>query len=220
MKDTLVIDLDGPIFDYNAAYADLWQRKGVSLETMNRAAYWAQDMYNVPFLTGVHKERLDSFMNEKFWAEMNPFRGALEAVNELAERFVIVGVTTSEEKYNGVREARLKELGFKVDMCYSTGRDGGANKNPKARVINSLRPWGVIDDLPTGLLELNQTTKKFLLARNADDPKGPTHGDVLGHYFLKNVQNCSVFKFYGEYKQSGLREIADFINGFYPRNNS
>lgn len=173
-KPIIVIDIDGPLQDYNAAYATHWERVfGEKLVMANPRAYWAASQWNARRLKGAELDMFTKSFDEEFWATIPATEHAVKDVAFLAQDYRIMACTTSDPKYSEVRKQRLLSQGFKIEEVFSVGKHPDSSVNPKASVINSVNPAMVIDDLPLGLKDLNPDIVRVLFARAMRDPRHP-----------------------------------------------
>jgi len=86
MSRTIALDADGVLLDYNAAYANAWEKAFGKLPALRDPdAYWPMDHWAVERLSGESLTRFRSEFNEEFWSTIPAIDGAVEACNQLAD---------------------------------------------------------------------------------------------------------------------------------------
>ncbi len=215
MKPTLIVDVDGPLLNYNKGYAKHWERlTGEPVELKDPTAYHAHNQYKVPFLEGEALDIFERTFDEQFWLSLDPMPGAIRAIEKLAKKYEIFAVTTSSTDYFNVRRSHIYRLGFNIIDVVSVGNKNPGftpwSYNPKAMYINLMKPDIVIDDLYVGLLGLDDKPIKYLIDRNASDPKGPARGlDGSLKSGITEIPNIRILSSTGEYKESGLKSVLE-----------
>lgn len=146
-RPIIALDCDGVLLDYHLAYARAWQRAfGVFPCERDAKAYWPWDRWKVQRLNGKPLLRLRGHFNEHFWSTMPAMPDALAACHLLVDAgYQLHCVTAIQPQFEGARSLNLKRLGFPITKVSATPVQQ-AGSNPKAEVINRLRPLAFVDD--------------------------------------------------------------------------
>lgn len=174
----LAVDCDGVLLDYNAAYAGAWRRAfGETPRLINADAYWATDRWSVRKLEGADLAHFHSVLDEEFWSNIPPISGALEACELLTNLGLeLVCVTAMEPQFENARMSNLQTLGFPLQRVMATA--GGKNGiNPKASVVNAIKPVAFVDDFAPYLVGIDASTHLALVER--ESAGSPNMGPLL-----------------------------------------
>lgn len=167
--NTIAIDCDGVLLDYNTAYAQAWQRAfGAGPVLVNPKAYWPMDRWGVQKLTGTALVRFRAEFDEVFWSSVPAVPNALQACELLARQgYELVCVTALDAKFATARTHNLQSLGFPIDRIITT--DTIANgRSPKAEALNALRPAAFVDDYAPYLVGVDRSIHLALIMRDAE----------------------------------------------------
>jgi phosphoglycolate phosphatase-like HAD superfamily hydrolase len=177
-KPVIALDADGVLLDYNLAYASAWQRAfGNYPAEKDTSAYWALDRWDVARLEADALNQLRSAFDTSFWSSLPALPGAIEACNCLvAAGYELVCVTALSHQYGAARQCNLKALGFPIVQVH-TADEGFAQVNPKAELINALKPVAFADDYLPFLAGIGSHTHCALIHRRAT--KTPNIGESL-----------------------------------------
>jgi phosphoglycolate phosphatase-like HAD superfamily hydrolase len=177
-KQVIALDADGVLLDYNLAYASAWQRAfGKYPAEKDASAYWALDRWDVARLQEDALNQLRSAFDTSFWSSLPALPGAIEACNYLvAAGYALVCVTALSHKHGAARQSNLKALGFPIEQVY-TADEGFAQGNPKAELINALKPVAFADDYLPFLAGIDSPIHSALIHRRAT--KTPNVGESL-----------------------------------------
>ncbi|WP_294767604.1 HAD family hydrolase [uncultured Rhodoferax sp.] len=174
----LAVDCDGVLLDYNAAYAGAWRRAfGETPRLVNPDAYWARDRWAVHKLEGADLAHFHSVFDETFWSNIPAISGALEACELLTSLGLeLVCVTAMEPQFASARRRNLQNLGFPIQRVMATS--GAVNGiNPKASVVNAIKPVAFVDDFAPYLVDIDAGTHLALVER--ESAGGPNTGPLL-----------------------------------------
>lgn len=174
---TIAIDGDGVLLDYNAAYAQAWERAfGAHPALKNPQAYWPIDRWAVERLTGARLEQFRAAFDEEFWSTIPAIPDALQACATLtAHGYELVCVTALDEKFSGARAKNLQRLGFPIARVITTG-NVVTHRSPKAEVLEVLRPVAFVDDYAPYLIGVDSNIHLALIMRDAAG--SPNTGDL------------------------------------------
>ena len=146
-NQTIVLDADGVLLDYNLAYAGAWKSAfghRPALRDVN--AYWAFDRWQVDRLEGTSLERFRECFHEEFWTSIPAIDGSVEACKTLVSHGCqLVCVTALESRYREARLSNLRTLGFPIDDVF-TVEDRGRSESPKVDIIRKINPIAFVDD--------------------------------------------------------------------------
>lgn len=176
--DTIAIDADGVLLNYNEAYAVAWQRAfGILPDLKNGDAYWPQKRWRVESLTGPTLEHFRSHFDEAFWSSLPAYDGAIDACLRLKRAgFDLVCVSAIDPRFRRARERNLQNLGFPIERVFCTeGIDGPIS--PKALALMSIAPIAFVDDYLPYMRGIPSSIHAALITR---DPFGsPNVGSEL-----------------------------------------
>jgi phosphoglycolate phosphatase-like HAD superfamily hydrolase len=177
----IALDADGVLLDYNAAYADVWERAfNVRPKLINPDGYHATDRYEVPSLEGTELQHFRSFFDEQFWSTVPPISGALEACQRLAKAgHPLVCVSALPTEFAAARLRNLQSLGFPIDAVFATPQKG-LEPSPKAIKITELAPVAFVDDYVRYLHGVPVHIHRALIVR---DPCNSPNNDPLQAHF-------------------------------------
>lgn len=181
MENNLIaIDGDGVIFNWNDAYARLWERCfGVPLSVHDEKAYFAMHRFNVPVLQGKDKAKFRAARDEQFWTTMDILPGAIQACHTLIEKgFELVMVTAADHKTREFRQRNLHDKGVPINKVYTVS-DEPCIGSPKAKVLSELKPLAFVDDFLPYFKGVDKSIYKVLIDRNKECPHSPNKGDDL-----------------------------------------
>jgi len=163
------LDADGVLLDYNAAYANAWEKAFGKLPALRDPdAYWPMDHWAVERLSGESLTRFRSEFNEEFWSTIPAIDGAVEACNQLAdEGYRLVCVTALDEAFAEARRHNLLALGFPIDHVIVTA-GAGHDVSPKRDAIERLMPAAFVDDFLPYHRGLSADVHKALILRESN----------------------------------------------------
>lgn len=181
-KDVIAIDGDGVIFNWNDAYATLWDRCfGEKLVVKDEKAYFAMDRFKVPTLTGAAKQKFRDARDEWFWTTMPILPGAIEACQLLIQQgYELVMVTAADHSTREYRQFNLISKGVPIHKVYTVDSEV-TSVSPKAKVLEELRPLVFIDDYLPYFKGIRPSIYKVLIDRNKECPNNPNNGDGRKH---------------------------------------
>lgn len=178
-KQTIVLDCDGVMVDYKPSYPIVYKKAFGNdlIKVHNRETYHAHVLYGledciddpdfaIPFF--------DKFTDE-VWENLPAWPGAVEASHKLAEKYHLICVTSMNPKHTQARYNNLKNLGFPYMEVIAVGRNVSCienmttTKNPKAEILNSIKPAFFIDDLYRNFDDLDPSIKRVLLDSGQHD---------------------------------------------------
>lgn len=176
-NNTIAIDGDGVIFNWNNSYARLWERVfGKKLEVQDDKAYFAIDRFKVPKLQGDDLQKFRQARDEEFWTTMDILPGAIEACNILIDNgFHLVMVTAADHATREFRQRNLIDKGVPIHTVYTVS-DEPCEGSPKAAVLNELKPLVFIDDYLPYFKGVDGSITKVLIDRNRECPNNPNMG--------------------------------------------
>lgn len=188
-SESIVLDGDGVLVDYHAAYPLAWQRAFGTLPGLkDKNAYWPHDRWDVPRLEGAELEHFRSKFDAEFWATIPANPGALEACIRLAAAgYRLVCVTALASQFQEARRQNLLSLGFPIDTVIATTNEIVGGVSPKAKAIRKLNAVAFVDDYLPYLLGIEGKTHLALITRetNGSPNRGPelekvhsTHNDL------------------------------------------
>lgn len=201
----IALDCDGVLLDYGKAYSCAWGRAFGKAPTLsNASAYWPQDRWGVPLLSGAELERFRAVFDELFWSTIPPVTGALEACHQLVRAgFTLVCVTALDERNLNARRKNFRDFGFPLVDVIATPHSA-PGRSPKADALNALKPVAFVDDFAPYLEGVDESIHKALILR---DPEGsPNVGQALE---LANSTHANLQEF-AEYWCSEIASKRDF----------
>ncbi len=197
-KQVIALDADGVLLDYNLAYASAWQRAfGKYPAEKDASAYWALDRWDVARLQADALNQLRSAFDTSFWSSIPALPGAVEACHYLVDAgYELVCVTALSHKYGAARQSNLTALGFPIRQVH-TADEKLAQVNPKAELINALKPVAFADDYLPFLEGIEGHIHSALIHRRATktpnvgaslDAVASQHADLLefAHWWVAN----------------------------------
>lgn len=164
----IALDADGVLLDYAAAYQAAWERAfGVLPALKNPDAFWPWDRWDVPRLSHTELQPLRDVMDETFWTGIPSMEGAVQACESLIKAgHRLVCVTALNPKWAEARKANLERIGFGLaDLVVADNTKG--DSNPKAPLINAMRPQVFVDDYLPYMLGIQSDVHKALVVRDA-----------------------------------------------------
>ena len=180
-KETIVLDADGVLLDYNQAYRHLWYRAfGVLPELADPQAYFPFDRWDVPRLGPAERDHLRACRDESFWTTISAMTGALDAVMNLhAAGYELICVSALPAEYQGARLKNLLDLGFPIEEVIATPETATSDpsRSVKASAIEQIRPVAFVDDYAPYLRGIPSGVHAALVMR---EPNGsPNAGENL-----------------------------------------
>lgn len=195
----MVLDGDGVLLDYHAAYPLAWKNAfGVLPSLKDKYAYWPHDRWDVPRLVGAELEHFRSKFDFGFWSTIPANPGALEACKRLVDAgYKLVCVTALASQFQEARRQNLLSLGFPVGAVIATTNYIVDGVSPKAKAIRELEAVAFVDDYLPYLLGISGETHLALISRetNGTPNVGPelervhsTHHDLAAFvdYWLQS----------------------------------
>lgn len=166
LKPIIALDADGVLLNYHVAYRNAWYKAFNQFPALKDSnAYWPIDRWEVRKLDGDELIHFRSFFNKKFWETIPAIDGAVEACNSLhAAGFELICVSALESKFENSRLKNLKTLGFPINRVFATSTTD-ERINPKAEVINSIKPIVFIDDFLPYYRGISQKIHKALILK-------------------------------------------------------
>jgi len=174
----IAIDVDGVLLDYSLAYRHAWaQAFGDLPDERDPNAYWPLDRWAVHRLEGERKRQFRSKFDETFWSTIPPLPGALEACTRLNHAgYTLVFVTAMKPGFEKARLKNIQNLGITFSDLIVTSMSEEIG-NPKANILNKLKPLAFVDDYAPYLRGLEPGIHKALIHRH---PNGsPNVGEDL-----------------------------------------
>lgn len=167
--NVVVLDCDGVLLNYNAAYPGVWKKAfNEPLPQINPHAYHAAAEYGAVFASQSHKERFYAAFDAEAWSTMPALPGALEACKILVEKGLhLVCVSSMPPEFANARQKNLYDLGFPIDTVIATGRVEG--RNPKLEVLREIAPVAFADDLADNFYGIDWPMHKALIDYGQDD---------------------------------------------------
>ncbi len=197
-KRVIALDADGVLLDYNLAYASAWQHAfGEYPAEKEPSAYWALDRWDVARLEADALNQFRSAFDSLFWSSIPALPGAVEACNFLvAAGYELVCVTALSRQYGAARQHNLKFHGFPIEQVH-TADEKFTYENPKAKLINALKPVAFADDYLPFLAGIDSSIHSALIHRQATrtpnigkslNTVASQHADLLefAHWWLAN----------------------------------
>jgi len=160
MGKVIALDGDGVLLDYHAAYRLAWQQAfGHLPELKDPQAYWPMDRWDVPRLEAGDRAKLRGCMDDIFWSSIPAIPGAIQACQILCDAgYELVCLTAIDSKYQSARLKNVQSLGFPIERVIATPALILGGSNPKAEVLELLKPVVFVDDylpflkgIPTGI---------------------------------------------------------------------
>ncbi|WP_298208702.1 HAD family hydrolase [Acidovorax sp.] len=179
-KPVIALDADGVLLDYNAAYAEVWEKVfGKRPVERDPSAYWAMDRWSVERLDGRQLELFRAGFDEEFWSRVPAVGSALEACFLLHDAgYTLVCVTALQPRFENARLRNLRDLGFPIERVIATGgsSDPGSSKKAAVRMLGCA---ALVDDYLPNLIDLGPSIHTALITRQ---PNGsPNTGWALAH---------------------------------------
>lgn len=169
-SELLALDGDGVLIDFHEGYARAWEKAfGERPSVGNPHGYHPADYWAVPRLdkAGVRHLYTKGF-DEETWSTMPAMPGAKEACELLVRNGArLVCVTALEPHWAGARKRNLQALGLPVEEVYAVGHTQGVN--PKAALLNQLKPAAFVDDLLPYLSGVAAPTWRALIEGRPDN---------------------------------------------------
>ena len=146
-NNLLVLDADGVMLDYNAAYPKVWKAAfGEDLVRVRENCYHAHTEYGVELSDPLKKKMFYSAFDDRVWSDMPALAGAVEGAQLLAAAgYRLICVTSMPTRFQGARHQNLQKLGFPIERVIATGRK--FKSNPKLAALAELQPAAFVDDL-------------------------------------------------------------------------
>ncbi len=186
----IVLDCDGVLLDYNAAYPGVWRRAfGQELPPRNHDCYHAAGAFGIRFTDDRDKARFYEHFDEHAWSTMPELPGALQACQRLVELgFELLCLSSMPPEFANARLRNLHALQFPIETVIATGRYGQA-ENPKLEDLRRLMPVAFVDDLAHNFSGLPAGIHKALIERgHVDSPN-------LGYASEHDTQHASLSDF-------------------------
>lgn len=181
------IDGDGVLLDYHHGYARAWEKAfGEKLKELVPSAYHAHHRFSTRPLTDAEYDRFrTNGFDEEIWASMPALPGAVAATRLLSSAGMnLVCVSALPSQYAQARLKNLQDLGMPIAEVIATGIPCGV-RNPKAKVLQRLRPALFVDDfLPFHEAVPEETFKALVDTQAFDSPNNAhyPHITVNGRY--------------------------------------
>lgn len=155
-KSLIALDVDGVLLDYSTAYAKAWEKAfGQHPVEVNPFAFWPHERWGIPWLEGEQLKHFKAQFDEVFWSTLPALPGAVEACAQLVDAgFELIAVTAIESHWQDARILNLEAHGFRIDRLVATGGALPGRPNPKAAIINELKPVAFVDDYPPYLCDI------------------------------------------------------------------
>lgn len=148
---TIVLDADGVMVDYRAAFPGVYRKAfGKEITLVRPDAYFATNAYGLPRLeTGTPEgDKFFSHFGDEDWAALPALPGAVEACHLLhGAGYRLVCVTSMPSRFVEARRRNFETLGLPLSGMVATGRHGQGN--PKLEAIHDLQPVAFVDNLAT-----------------------------------------------------------------------
>ncbi len=164
-KPVIALDVDGVLLDYSSAYANACERAfGMHPTEVNPHAFWPHVRWGVPWLEGEQLEQFRAQFDEAFWSTLPAVAGAVEACHRLVDAgYELIAVTAIESQWLRARLDNLQLHGFPILQVIATGGPTPGQPNPKANVINQIKPAVFVDDYPPYLEGIHMDVHKVLI---------------------------------------------------------
>lgn len=194
MNRTIAVDLDGVLYNHLG---------GVAKYLRNRWGYILRpeevQTFNPARMTGVEhidRDLLEQIKNPRFYMDMEPFDGALAAVDRLSRHGILVVVSNRPNHVLPVSRLRVTaDFGNEASETGSYFREIHLYERwAKWRACKALRAAWAIDDNPTIAEEYARHKIVCFLVG------GQGRKDAMPHRYIKRVQN--------------LAEVADWFDEF------
>lgn len=169
-RNCIVLDCDGVLLDYNAAYREAWARAfGLRPATKDPDAYWAMDRWDVHRLSGLDLQRFRAQFDVQFWSSIPPLAGAVEACMLLAAAgYQLICLTALDAKFAPARLENLAAHGFPIEQVIAVPH-AVSEISPKAEALETLQPAAFVDDFLPYFLGVNPSIHRALVLR---EPNG------------------------------------------------
>lgn len=201
-RPIIALDVDGVLLDYSSAYALAWQRAfGEHPTEVNPHAFWPHERWGIPWLEGEQLVQFKAQFDEAFWSTLPALPGAVEACHQLVDAgYELIAVTAIDSQWLRARMKNLQLHGFPILQVIATGGAIPDQPNPKAEVINRIRPAIFVDDYPPYLEGIHTDVHKVLIyppqrGGNADQQIGlfesrhPTLGLFAQEWLIRSVNS-------------------------------
>lgn len=168
--ELIALDGDGVLIDYHEGYARAWEKAfGQRPVVANPNGYHPTDYWDVPWLDEAGVRHLyDKGFDEETWSTMPAAPGAREACELLVKNGArLVCVTALDPRFAQARKRNLQLLGMPVEEVYAVGPT--ARGNPKAELLNQLKPVAFVDDLLPYLADISSSTWRALIEGRPDN---------------------------------------------------
>lgn len=178
-RPIIALDVDGVLLDYSSAYALAWQRAfGKHPTEVKPNAFWPHERWGIPWLEGEQLKQFKAQFDEVFWSTLPALPGTVEACHQLVDAgYELIAVTAIDSQWLRARMKNLQLHGFPILQVIATGGAIHDQPNPKAEVINRIRPAVFVDDYPPFLEGIHTDVHKVLIyppqrGGNADEQIG------------------------------------------------
>jgi phosphoglycolate phosphatase-like HAD superfamily hydrolase len=113
-RPIIALDADGVLLDYNAAYAQVWQRAfGVFPNERDPEAYWPIDRWVVDRLQGERPDHFRRHFDEAFWSSIPAIPGAIATIHSLRDAgYGLVCVSALDIVFESARLRNFQKLGL------------------------------------------------------------------------------------------------------------
>ena len=144
----IVLDDDGVLLDYHAAYRMAWQKAFGYLPALrDPLAYWPLDRWEVHRLQGDELERFRACLDEDYWSSLPAIEEAVGACEELCEAgYELVCVSAVRPEFQAARLRNLQQCGFPVRKVISAHPSLAPGGSPKAAALKEIGPVAFVDD--------------------------------------------------------------------------
>lgn len=161
----IALDVDGVLLDFSSAYALAWQRAfGTPPIEVDPHAFWPHERWGIPWLEGEQLVQFKAQFDEAFWSTLPALPGAIEACHQLVDAgYELIAVTAIDSQWLRARMKNLQLHGFPILQVIATGGAIPDQPNPKAEVINRIRPAVFVDDYPPFLEGIHAEVHKVLI---------------------------------------------------------
>lgn len=201
-RPIIALDVDGVLLDYSSAYAVAWQRAfGTHPIEVNPHAFWPHERWGIPWLEGEQLKQFKAQFDEVFWSTLPALPGAIEACHQLVDAgYELIAVTAIDSQWLSARMKNLQLHAFPILRVIATGGAIRDQPNPKAEVINRIRPVVFVDDYPPFLEGIHTEVHKVLIyppqrGGNADEQIGlfesthPTLSAFTQEWLVRSVNS-------------------------------
>lgn len=194
-KRLICLDSDSVMTDYLGAVKTTWlDAYGVALTEVMPNAYHCTNAFGV---SEEHKQVFTDALYSKFgyeaWRDMPLLPRVKEACSILVQKgYELKCVTSMPPLFQLARQECFLRHGLPINQVYAVYRQPGSGvANPKARVLNELRPAYFADDLLENFQELDPGIHKaWIDGKYADEPN-----KHLSHLSLHNSTHFSLYEF-------------------------